>query len=67
MHLLIRVERYIRRSATSATRFGREALGDPNLVRDLRRGRDLRPDTVRRLAAFLSRAEQALAERRSRR
>jgi 2,4-dienoyl-CoA reductase-like NADH-dependent reductase (Old Yellow Enzyme family) len=62
MHLLSRVERYLRRSATPASRFGREVLGDPNFVRDLRNGRDPRPETVARVHAFILSAEAAPAE-----
>lgn len=40
MHLLTEIERYLRRTGTSATRFGREAVRDPRLVHDLRRGRE---------------------------
>jgi 2,4-dienoyl-CoA reductase-like NADH-dependent reductase (Old Yellow Enzyme family) len=34
-----KVDQFLERSGMSATRFGREAVGDPNLVRDLRAGR----------------------------
>ena len=57
MYLLSRVERFIRRSATPVTRFGREVVGDPNFVRDLRNGREPRPETVARVEAFLCDAE----------
>ncbi|MDP8994356.1 MAG: hypothetical protein M3N07_05125 [Pseudomonadota bacterium] len=62
MSLIARIERYLERSATSPTRFGREVLGDPNLMRELRRGRELSSRTVRRVAAFLDRAEAALGD-----
>ena len=35
MHLQRRIEIYLRRSGTTATRFGREVLGDPRFVFDL--------------------------------
>ena len=53
MHLLRRVETYLRRSGMAPTRFGLEAVHDPRFVFDLRNGRDPRPPTVRRVAAFL--------------
>ena len=53
MHLLRRVERYLKRSGTPPTRFGREALRDPRFVFDLRSGREPRAATVRRVEAFL--------------
>jgi len=51
--LLARIERYLRRSHMSATRFGREAARDPKLVHDLRCGRFLRGRTARRVEAYL--------------
>ena len=36
-----------------ATRFGREAVKDPRFVFDLRRGREPRSGTIRRVRAFL--------------
>ena len=58
MHLLLRIERYLRRSGMRPTRFGREAMGDPRFVFDLRNGREMRPGTARRLAAWLDRRER---------
>ena len=57
MHLLSRVERYLRRSGTPPTRFGREAVRDPRFVFDLRRGREPREPTARRVAAYLDQRE----------
>lgn len=60
MTLLRTVELYLEISGMPPSRFGREALGDPGLVGDLRRGRSLRPATQRRLRDFLARmGEQA--------
>ena len=56
MNLLREVEKYLRRNDTAPTRFGREALGDPRFVFDLRNGRDPRPQTVARVRAFLQEA-----------
>jgi len=55
--LLRRVEVYLRRSGTPATRFGREAVRDPRFVLDLRNGREPRPRTVARVSAFLDARE----------
>jgi hypothetical protein len=49
-----KIERFLRRTSMSASRFGRLALGDPRLVHDLRNGRELRPPTVARVEAFLA-------------
>jgi hypothetical protein len=57
MELLRRIETYLARSATRPARFGRAAMGDPCFVFDLRNGREPRPATVRRVIAWLDRAE----------
>jgi hypothetical protein len=62
MHLLRRVERYLRRSGTPPTRFGREAVRDPRFVLDLRNGRQPGAAMEARVAAYLERQEAALAE-----
>jgi len=56
--ILLRIERYLRSTRTAPTRFGRDALGDPCLVFDLRDGRELRRRTAERLSAYLDSVEQ---------
>lgn len=58
MHLLRRIEIYIQRSATTPTRVGRDALGDPRFVFDLRNGREPRPETRFRVNEWLDRQEK---------
>jgi hypothetical protein len=53
VHLLRDVEKYLKSSNTPAARFGREAMGDPRFVFDLRRGREPRAPTIERVRAFL--------------
>lgn len=53
MHLLREVEKFLRQKDLAPTRFGREAVGDPRFVFDLRNGRDPRPVTVARVRAYL--------------
>ena len=53
MHLLREVEKFLRQNDTPPTRFGREAVGDPRFVFDLRNGRDPRPQTIERVLAYL--------------
>jgi hypothetical protein len=55
MDLRRRVEKYLRQSGRTATSFGREVLGDPCFVFDLRKGRQLRPPTANRVSAWLDR------------
>ena len=58
VYLLKEVEKYLRQNDTAPTRFGRDVLGDPRFVFDLRNGRDPRPRTVARVRAFLEMAAQ---------
>ncbi|HEV2867084.1 MAG TPA: hypothetical protein VGX37_11275 [Allosphingosinicella sp.] len=57
MPLLLIVERYLRRSRLHPTRFGREAMGDPRFVFDLRNGRRPSPRTVARALAWIEKQE----------
>lgn len=57
MYLLQSVEKYLRRTGTPPTRFGREAVGDPRFVNDLRNGREPRDATERRVRAYLQTRE----------
>lgn len=57
MHLLREVEKFLRQSDLAPTRFGREAVGDPRFVFDLRNGRDPRPRTIARVLAYLEAAQ----------
>jgi hypothetical protein len=56
--ILDRIDLYLRRSKISPSRLGREALGDPNFVMNLRDGRQPRQATLDRVLAFLERAEK---------
>lgn len=58
MTLLRRIERYLRATHMPPTRFGRETVGDPRFVFDLRLGREPRIETERRVLDWLeTRAE----------
>jgi hypothetical protein len=59
VHLLSTIERYLRQSGLTASRFGRDAMGDPGFVQALRRGREPRAATVRRVAAYLDAVRSA--------
>jgi hypothetical protein len=54
VHLLSTIERYLGETGVTASRFGREALGNPGFVHWLRRGREPRETAVRRIVAYLS-------------
>jgi hypothetical protein len=51
--LIARIDRFLRQTRMPETRFGRDAVGDPNLVATLRRGRRPRLGTVHRIEAFI--------------
>lgn len=53
VYLLREVEKYLRRREVAPTRFGRDAVGDPRFVFDLRNGREPRPRTIQRVRAYL--------------
>jgi hypothetical protein len=53
MLLLQRIDRHLRAKRMSPTRFGREAVGDPNLITQLKDGRELRATTARRVIDYL--------------
>ena len=57
MHLLSVVESFLKRSNMPPARFGREVVGDPRFVFDLRRGREPRPRTMERVRAFMESAQ----------
>ena len=57
MHLLREVERFLRHTEIAPTRFGRDVVGDPRFVFDLRNGRDPRPTTIARVRAYLEAAQ----------
>lgn len=56
--LLQRIERHLRQRRMSQTRFGREAVGDPNLVSQLKAGRELRAATLQRVTNYLNDNEE---------
>lgn len=52
--LLHLVEFYMRRTRTPPSRFGRDAVGDPKFVFNLREGREPRRRTRQRVIAFMT-------------
>lgn len=61
--LLQTIERYLRTSGIPPTRFGRESVGDPSFVFDLRAGREPRVRTARRVLAYISGLQVSRNER----
>ena len=57
MDLLGRIERHLRATRIPPSRFGRDAMGDPQFVFDLRDGRVLQRRTAGKVAAYLDRVE----------
>jgi 2,4-dienoyl-CoA reductase-like NADH-dependent reductase (Old Yellow Enzyme family) len=56
VYLLRDVEKFLRNAKVPAARFGRDAMGDPRFVFDLRNGREPRQRTVDRIHRFLENA-----------
>lgn len=56
--LLDRVEKHLRAARMPPTRFGRESVGDPRFVFDLRSGREPRQATISKVLRYLDRAER---------
>jgi len=52
--LLQRIEKHLRVRRMPPTRFGREAIGDPCFVFDLRDGREPRSKTIARVVRYLN-------------
>ncbi|MFM9853429.1 MAG: hypothetical protein ACKVOJ_11580 [Sphingomonadaceae bacterium] len=48
-----KIDRFLVRSGTSASRFGRTVAGDPRLVFDIRKGRQPRAALMARLNSYL--------------
>jgi hypothetical protein len=60
MHpILRRIERHLQATDSHPTRFGRDALGDPRLVADLKKGRQPSAATVARIEAAIQARENA--------
>ena len=56
------VERFIARTKMPVTKFGRQAVGDPNLVSNLREGRELRRVTAGKVRTFMAEYRPAPVE-----
>jgi len=54
MELLDAIEGYLARGGMKASMFGRQAVGDPRFVQDLREGRRPRRKTQERVRQFLA-------------
>lgn len=54
--LLSEVEKFLRSTYVAPARFGREVMGDPRFVFDLRNGREPRERTVTRVRTILKEA-----------
>jgi hypothetical protein len=53
VYLLREIEHFLRISNIPPARFGRDVMGDPRFVIDLRNGREPRPRTVARVRKIL--------------
>lgn len=53
MYLLRKIEIHLRQTGMAPTRFGREAVRDPRLVHDMKRGREPGQAMTKRVLAFI--------------
>ena len=53
MHINRLIERFLRETGLPPTKFGRLVARDPRLVRDIRLGREIRPEMESRLRNFI--------------
>lgn len=60
MMLLRQIEKYLELTGMAATRFGRESLGDPRFVFDLRDGREPRTATASRVLSFIAKRKASI-------
>lgn len=51
--LLATVESFLQENPVAASRLGRDAVGDPSFVRELRSGRVVRPGTADRVRRYI--------------
>lgn len=58
---LFEIERFITRNGMSPTAFGKRAVGDPNLVADLRAGRSPGLGLVEKVHAFMQASSRVSA------
>jgi hypothetical protein len=61
MYINRKIERFLIEHNYPATKFGRNAIGDPRLLRDIRNGRQLKTATVMRIESFMAAYKAALA------
>lgn len=55
MSVVQRIERYLKDTGLTPTRFGRLAARDPRLVHDLKRGREPGARMIARIEAYIAR------------
>jgi predicted transcriptional regulator len=60
------VEEFLERTGFKPTEFGRQSVGDPSLVLNLRRGRSPTLATADRILAFIREADATASRRRRR-
>lgn len=61
--LIRKIEKFLRNTDMSATKFGRLAAHDPRFVQDLRNGREPRIRTERRVEHFMNTYAESLHAR----
>jgi hypothetical protein len=62
-HINRKIERFLILYNYPATKFGRMVAGDPRLVLDMRRGREIRAAMIARAEAFMDQYAREIAAR----
>lgn len=52
--MLLKISEFLKRNKMPESTFGRLAIGDPRLVGDIKKGRQLRPVTAMRISTFMA-------------
>jgi hypothetical protein len=63
--LLRKIECFLDKTGMAPTSFGDKALGDPSLINNLRKGRELRHRTTLKVRAFMAAAPTRKRQRQS--
>ena len=66
-HFLGRVEAFLPQTGAKASEFGRQTVGDPSFVANLRRGRSPNPATAAKVIAYIVGLETETIQRPTKR
>ncbi len=53
MNIYTAIRRHLKETGQPPSMFGRAAIGDPSLIKELYNGRELRPSTVDKIRSYI--------------